>query len=119
MRRSIVILNLLAGGLASIACASSGGRTIYFAPGTVGRCNGEEFVEVANRGTGTVDVYANASGEIFSPNQGSLIGSASRGTTRISLAGTAVAGRGAGFSASINGQLAQNVSFRRGCEQQS
>ena len=103
-------------GLVAVACASARPHTIYFDPGSSGSCDGEEFVEVNNRTAGNVDVYANTSGEIFSTSQGALIGSASRGTTRLTLEATAVQGRPGGFSARLNGQYVQDVSFRRGCE---
>jgi hypothetical protein len=116
VQRSIGSFLSVVVGLVVVACASSSSRAIYFEGAYVGHCDGEEFVEVSNRAPSDVDVYANTSGELFSPNQGTLIGPASRGTTRLSLAGTAIEGRMAGFSARLNGQYIQDVTFRRGCE---
>ena len=103
-------------GTASAGCASGGGRTTYFAPDTLGRCDGEEFVEVANQSGRTVDIYAIVSREVLAPNAGTLIGAASPGTTRLSLVSTVAEGRSAGFSGRLNGAYVQQVTFRRGCE---
>ena len=101
------------------ACASGGARVTYYAPGATGPCDGEDFVDVSNRGPTDVEIYANTSRELFSPSAGMPIGTAPKGTSRIGLAGFGLQGKPAGFIAFIDGRPSGEVSFRRGCEQRA